>query len=816
VQEALERAIAEFEQFRLHLPEAFVEIGFPSFHVTYMNQVARAILGYTEGDLAAGIHGYTLLDERSLIEVMDVATKHMAASTWIGKPYEREPGQRVFQLTLIRKDGTIFPADVQGSYILDEHETPIGVRYIFRDTTAREIAELERARLAAIVASSDDAIISRALDGVVLSWNAGAERLYGYSADEIVGGTLDQLELPGYRDVMMEALALQAKGEPSAIEVKRRTKSGSIVDVSISLFPVRDSRGEIVAVGSISRDIGGRIHAAAAQARSNDLLATVAEAQALFIRERNEKDIFVGLLPSILRLTNSEYGFIGQVLHRNGAPYLKTTAISDIAWDETSRKFYDDNIADGLEFTNLQSLFGYTLRTGETIISNDPASDPRSGGRPGGHPPLRSFMGIPIRAAGRLVGMVGLANREGGYTDEIGAFLQPLIATCGTIFEAISIDGARKEAQERLNLAMLGADLALWELDVTTGTMSVQFAKGGSLGSDLGEAHDTTGWMLERIHPEDRPRLVEAYTNHAQGRSPIIECEQRVLGAAGEYRWMLTRGMVVSRSQDGKPLRAAGTLLDITSRKLADEERERLEQQVRQSQKLESLGVFAGGIAHDFNNLLTAVLGNLFLLERQVGSADAELVIEARHAAERGADLVRRLLTFARPEVEKLETVDLDRLVAETGSLARSVLTPTVRLTITRTAGPASVQGSWTSLQQVLMNLLLNARDAMPEGGTLTVARRSLNLGPRHRWAPPELPRGRYQVISVSDTGAGMPPDVIARIFDPFFTTKDIGRGSGLGLSTALGIARAHGGWLAAESTAGKGSTFRLLLPDSV
>jgi signal transduction histidine kinase len=270
----------------------------------------------------------------------------------------------------------------------------------------------------------------------------------------------------------------------------------------------------------------------------------------------------------------------------------------------------------------------------------------------------------------------------------------------------------------------------------------------------------------------------------------------------------------VERDRDGNPVRAAGSFLNINDRKSAEAHLSRLEIQARQSQKLESLGVFVGGIAHDFNNLLTAVLGNLYLLQRSSLDGDVrELAADAVHAAERGADLVRRLLTYARPEVAPGESIALDPLLDETAALARSMLTPTIRLTVRHSREPGKVNGSRTSLQQVLLNLFVNARDAMADGGRITVSRRIAEIGPHHRWAPPELPRGRYHVISVSDTGAGMSADVVERIFDPFFTTKGVGRGTGLGLSTALGIARAHRGWLTVESSAGVGSTFRLLLP---
>jgi signal transduction histidine kinase len=502
------------------------------------------------------------------------------------------------------------------------------------------------------------------------------------------------------------------------------------------------------------------------------------------------------------------------VKHRpNAQPFLRLFSVTDISWNAETRAFFQANAETGIEFENMETLFGRVVTTGKRLISNDPAGDPLRGGLPAGHPPLTAFMGLPIYVGKRLAGMIGVANRPGGYDEAIADFLAPLLTTCGTIMEAINIQRARSEAEQRLDLAMRGAELALWEWDVPSGSISARFPEEGNHGFQLEGGKTDLNFLLARVHEEDRELLIGSFAAHARGESPVVECEHRVLNGRGEFRWMLTRGTIVERDANGRPLRGAGTFLDITERKRVEEERARLEQQVRQSQKLESLGVFAGGIAHDFNNLLTAVLGNLYLLERDATGPQRELVSEARGAADRGAELVRRLLTYARPEVTQSETVVLEDLISETASLGRSALTPQIRLVVRRGPGHAMVRGSWTSLQQVLLNLMVNARDAMPEGGTLTLGRRMVTVGPRHRWAPPDLPRGRYHLVTVADTGHGMPAELVERIFDPFFTTKDVGRGSGLGLSTALGIARAHGGWLAVETTAGEGSTFRLLLP---
>ena len=683
----------EYEQFRMHLPDALLEVELPSLRVTYLNQMAMVILGYNTGDVVNGIRGLDLLDAASGARALAISEEHMRPAVREGRPYERQKGQTTYDFTMIRKDGSTFAAEVQGAYILDNYSFPTGVRYMFREAS-------------------------------------------------------------------------------------------------------------------------GRLKAAAELRRSNQLLQALTEAQAEFIRAGDSPEIFTSLLRTLLELTESSYGFIGEVLtDTTGAPYLKSMAISDISWNDSTREFYQRHAPDGLEFRNLHTLFGRVLATGKPLFTNQPASHPAAGGLPKGHPPLESFMGVPIHAGGRLIGMVGIANRPDGYDAGLLSFVQPFLTTCGTIIEARRNNRLRLEAEERLDLALRGGDLSLWDWHAQSGRMTATSGASTVAQSDVG-GQPAVEWLRKAVHPDDRGMVDRAFMAVFGGESPAIECEFRYQMLNGEWGWVLARGTVVERDDSGRPQRLAGSFQNITSRKLAELERRRLELQVRQSQKLESLGVFAGGIAHDFNTMLTAVLGNLYLLRSSLGTPEQrELAADAAHAAERGADLVRRLLTFARPEVDAQDVLSLDGLIDEAATLARSMLTPHVRLAVRRSKEKGFVLGSRTALEQILVNLVMNARDAMPGGGTITVARRVSTVGPRNRWAPPELPRGRYHVISVSDTGIGMTHETIERIFDPFFTTKQVGEGTGLGLPTSLSIARAHGGWLAVESTPGQGSTFRLLLP---
>ncbi|PFG73435.1 PAS domain S-box protein [Tepidiforma thermophila] len=801
---------AEYEQFRYHLPEALIEFELPSARVTSMNRLAEVLLGYTVEDVLAGLYGYQVVDEESWRRALRAGEEDFAGTVHKGLPYERRPGQQVHRFTAIRKDGSRFPIEAQGSYIVDARGVPTGVRFLFRDISARVAAEREHARLAAIVESAGDAIVSRDLEGRILSWNRGAEALYGWTAAEMIGRTADVLAPPGREDEVRELTERVKRGEHVQVTTRRRARDGRIIDVELSLFPVRDEAGQVMAIGGIAREITERLRMTEELERTNRLLGAISRAQAEFIASGDHQAVFEGLLAALLDLTESEYGFIGETMAEpGGAPKLRAIALT-YPEDPADRARLAEAAPPDLVFENLDTLFGVTLRTGEPVISNDPGSDPRAHGTPPGHPRLTSYLGLPIVSRGEVVGMVGVANRPGGYSDADVAFLRPFLATCATLIEALRAEEQRLAAERRLAAALERSEITLWEWDVARDEM-VAFA-GNSEGAppQPGLPH----W-LERVHPDDRRAVVAAFEAHLRAEASAIDVEHRYLLPGGGYGWYLTRGRIIERAPNGRPLRAVGSFLNITRRKEAELERERLELLVRQAQKLESLGVLAGGVAHDFNNLLTAVLGNLYLL-RQAAPADPalrELIDDAAHAAERGAGLVRRLLAFGRPDIAQDEVVDLDELIAESAALARPMVEPQVKLVIRGGPGKARVKGSASALEQVLVNLFVNARDAMPEGGTITVTRTTAELGSRRRWAPPELPRGRYHVIAVRDTGTGMPPEVLEKIFDPFFTTKPVGRGSGLGLPTALAIARAHGGWLSAESTPGRGSIFRLLLP---
>ena len=273
--------------------------------------------------------------------------------------------------------------------------------------------------------------------------------------------------------------------------------------------------------------------------------------------------------------------------------------------------------------------------------------------------------------------------------------------------------------------------------------------------------------------------------------------------------------------QDGVTIAITGALTDITERRRAEQEREQLASQLRQAQKMEAVGQLAGGVAHDFNNLLTAILGNadlaLMSLEGDGGNTGAIACSRAlehiKSASERGAILTRQLLTFSRKQVPKPEELDVNEIVTGMDSIMRRLLGEQIEIKIVLAPDPLRILADASHIEQVILNLALNARDAMPKGGTLTIELAAVDLDKEHVRKHIDAKTGPHAMISVTDTGEGMSREVLSHLFEPFFTTKPVGKGAGLGLATAYGIMKQTGGHITVDSAPGKGSTFRLYLP---
>ncbi|MBX9627984.1 MAG: response regulator, partial [Gemmataceae bacterium] len=308
-------------------------------------------------------------------------------------------------------------------------------------------------------------------------------------------------------------------------------------------------------------------------------------------------------------------------------------------------------------------------------------------------------------------------------------------------------------------------------------------------------------------HPDDRAAQTPLMAEVRAGRRDRFDAQKRYVRPDGSVAWV-ELSFAAIRGADGRYESGLGVSVDVT-------ERRKLEEQLRQSQKMEAVGQMAGGVAHDFNNLLTAVLGNLSLVQFPPGDPNRPLLAAAEGAAARAADLTRKLLGYARRNQLQPGPVDPREAFAEVVDLVRRTLDPRIRIRVEVAAGCGPVLADPGLLNQALMNLCLNARDAMPNGGALTLSAESLRADPpaADGAANPDNPARPVVRLSVSDTGCGMTDAVKARIFDPFFTTKGVGKGTGLGLPMVHGIVKQHRGWVACTSAPGQGTRIDLYLP---
>jgi signal transduction histidine kinase/ActR/RegA family two-component response regulator len=364
-------------------------------------------------------------------------------------------------------------------------------------------------------------------------------------------------------------------------------------------------------------------------------------------------------------------------------------------------------------------------------------------------------------------------------------------------------EGELARSEERLALAQTVARMGTWDNDLATGNVvwsdSLRTLYG--VGPDVTPAYDR---FLELVHPDD-VRRIKARLDWAHEHGGDFEVEHRLGSVADEPRWVLSRGRAIL-GEDGGSTRVLGVTMDISERKTAEADREKLERQLRHAQKLEAVGRLAGGIAHDFNNLLLAIrgYGEIALRAHERGEDTQDELQEIVAAAERAAALTRQLLAFSRQQVLRPEILELNRVVDEMEKLLRRMIGEEVELEAVTSAGEVFVNLDRSQLEQVILNLAVNARDAMPKGGRLT-----LDVGVAE--GDSDLPPGRFALLAVSDTGGGMDSETITQIFDPFFTTKS--EGTGLGLATVHGIVKQSGGSIWAYSEVGQGTTFKIYFP---
>jgi PAS domain S-box-containing protein len=677
------------------------------------------------------------------------------------------------------------------------------------DITDERSGEQARRQLASIVESADDPIVSKDLNGIVVSWNPGAQHLFGYSADEMIGKPITTIIPAHLRDEEPRILEQIRSGERiEHYETIRRCKDGRLVDVSLTISPMRDTHGTIVGASKIARDVTAHKRAQALVRRRADEQAALYRFTNRLYRAETVKDTHEAALDAIM-----------DAMHCSRASILRCDrdgVMRFVAWR-------------GLTEGYRHATTGHSPWThGETnpltvcvpnIDHADLGNNIKAMVKLEG---IGALAFIPLMAEGRLVGKFMVyydAPRE--FDGEEIELALTLARQLGFALERMRAEQARLsiEAELRLLSEKLEEEVERRTLErdriwnVSEDLLAVSNFEGYFLSINPAwtrllewtEDEIKSMHVSELRHPEDAATAIEERARLAHG-VPSVRMENRFRHKDGSWRW-LQWTMTESKGL----IYVAGR--HVTAEKEAAAALERAQRRTAHLQKMDAIGQLTGGIAHDFNNLLMIVSGHAQGLKKRLKDAKDVRALQAiEMAATRGENLTRQLLSFAR-------TLPLSPTVispAEAVQAIRDVLAGSMhvniefKINVANAIWPICVDKS--ELELALVNLAVNARDAMPEGGRITISAQNVHLHPGDL---PEDISGDFVALSVADTGSGIAPDLVSRVVEPFFTTKAPDKGTGLGLSQVYGFARRSDGTVSINSEVGLGTKVTIYLPRS-
>lgn len=609
------------------------------------------------------------------------------------------------------------------------------------------ITGTESARFASIIESSEDAIVSKDLTGKILTWNRGAAAIYGYTAEEAVGRSINLLVPPERIDEEQSILSRIRDGERvQHFETVRIKKNGTPIHVSLTISPIREGQS-VVGASHVARDISERRR------------LEVDKAQLAAIVESSEDAIISTDLSGLI-----------------------------LTWNESAERVYGYSIEEACG-----RKMNFLLPPG-LEREDDQILDQVSRGQ-------------------RVEHFETTRVRKDATTIQLSLTISPIRDRTGSVVGASHV---ARELTERRRLEAANAQLAA----------IVEFSEDAIVSKDLNGTIQTWNYGAERLYGYSAEEAIGHNIGFLLPPDRLTE-EQEILARLRrgervqhfEASRLRKDGRVIDVSLSISPIRDARGVITGASHIGRDiTEQKQFEQQMQQTQRLESLGVLAGGIAHDFNNLLTGIIGNASLMSETLPVLDPNrrFLDDMTLAAERAADLTRQLLAYSGRGQFVVGPVNVSELVSEISTLVNASIPKSVALRLELDKGIPPIKADRSQIQQLVMNLIINAAESVGEHrpGTVLVKTGTQQLDEqaiRVAFPAVELRPGNYIYLEVRDDGSGMSPEILARIFDPFFTTKFTGRG--LGLAAATGIVKAHHGAICVHSTPGRGSTFKVFFP---
>jgi two-component system cell cycle sensor histidine kinase/response regulator CckA len=645
---------------------------------------------------------------------------------------------------------------------------------------------VQRAYLEQLVECAPEAISILDVQHRITRINSEFTRLFGFSPDEALGKRPSELIVPAERTAETDWIKESViGGQKITLETRRQRKDGSLVDVSVSCAPVTVD-GAHVGYYVLYRDIE---ESKQAQTLSSALYR-IAE------RTSSAADL-QGFYASI-------HNIVGELMNARNF-YI---ALYDPATQLLSFPHFVDEVDNAPAPKRLgRGLTEYVLRTGEPLLASPEVFETLVGRGDVeliGAPSL-DWMGVPLRAGNETFGVLVVQSysndvRFAERDKEILTFVSQQLASA---IDHKRHEEALRRSEARYRSLVQSAVYGIYRSDAQGRFLDVNPALIAMLGYDSPEQVMELDPVREVfLNPEEHERLTK-------------ELQQKGRLDGLEVRWKRKDGGAITVRLSGRG--ASGpeeveNVLEIIAEDVT--ERRALEDQFRQAQKMEAVGRLAGGVAHDFNNLLMVISGYTEVLLDELKSQD-ELQSKAeaiQQAADRATTLTRQLLAFSRKQLLELKVVDVNAIVSDMERLLRPLIGETIELSTHLKPDVGHTRADAGQLEQVIMNLVVNARDSMPTGGKVLIQTERVELDARGR-EHSLIPPGPYILLSVSDTGAGMDKETQSRIFEPFFTTKEKGKGTGLGLSTVYGIVKQSGGFIFAHSEMGQGTTFRIYLP---
>jgi PAS domain S-box-containing protein len=637
-----------------------------------------------------------------------------------------------------------------------------------------------------------------------LDVNSTAARLHGYTREEYLKLTVFDLN-PNFTPPVWNAALAELRQKGSMIlETQHKRKDGSIFSIEINVSYIRLQRDYILAV---HRDITERKRTEQQIRRLNRVYAVLSSVSELILRERNPQAIFEAACKIAVDTGRFRMAWIGTANEEQ-------TVIKPVASAGVVDGYLDTINIDLKDDIRTKGPGATTLREGCHQLCNDIANDTVM--RPWREEALkrgyRACGGFPLKISNRAIGIFVLYADEPNYFDsDETRLLDQLAGDIGFALESHQKEAERQRAEKDLRASEERFRLLIENstdiITVVNRDGIIRFVS-PTIKQYLGyEPRDLIGHSaFELVDPQDVDKTVGSLRAALEDPSVTANAEYRFRHRDGSWHIMQSSGRSI-------PNQAADGFVVINSRDIT--ESRNLSEQLRQSQKLEAIGALAGGVAHDFNNLLTVINGRseLMLLRMDPASPLRSDVSLIHQTGERAANLTRQLLAFSRRQMLQPRIIDLNQIVNDMFKMLNRLVPENISIATILEPELLATRADPGQIEQVLINLVVNARDAMPSGGKLLIGTANLVCDEAYRAANPGIPPNNYVTLSVSDTGCGMTEQVKARIFEPFFTTKEQGKGTGLGLATVFGIIQQSKGQISVQSEPGKGTTFVIYLP---